>query len=115
MIKNRSIALVIILSLVTCGIYGWYWIYQSLNEMEQETGKTDGMNSTVVLILAILFPPVGYLLYGISANDQLNAVRAMRGVPEVDNKVLYMVLGFVIPIVLVVLVQNEINKYATAA
>ena len=34
--------------------------------------------------------------------------------PTADNKVLYMVLGFIIPIVLVALVQNEINQIVPA-
>ena len=33
-----------------------------------------------------------------------------KGLPAVDNQVIYMVLGFVFPLILLVLVQSEINK-----
>ena len=50
-----------------------------------------------------------------AADQNLNNVRMQRGMPTVDNKILYMVLGFIIPIVLVCLVQNEINKLTPEA
>ncbi len=113
MIKQRNPVLVLVLSIVTCGIYGLYWVYQSLHELEQTTGKTDSMNSMVVLLLCLFLPSVGYLLYGMVLNDQLNALRAMHGQPEEDNKVLYMILGFFIFVVLLFMGQSEINKFAT--
>ena len=110
MLKNRNIVTVILLSLVTCGIYGLYWIYTTAQELEDAGRSGSSMSPTVLLIVCLFFPYVGYLLFGMAADQNLNNVRAQRGMPTVDNKVLYMVLGFVIPIVLVILVQNEINK-----
>ena len=55
------------------------------------------------------------LFFGMAADQNLNNIRMQRGIPTVDNKTLYMILGFIIPIVLVCLVQNEINKLAPAA
>ncbi len=108
--QNRSIATVIILTIVTCGIYGIYWVYVTSKALETESRNPSSIDSTVLLVLCLLIPFVGYLLFGITANDHINAIKAQRGIPYADNKVAYILLGFFIPIVLVALIQNEINK-----
>lgn len=110
MLKNRSIAGVIILTLITCGIYGIYWAYDTLSSMEQVSGHEASISSVVVLLLCIFFPSVGYLLYGMAADEQINLIKGMRSGQQVDNKVMYMLLGFFLPIVLIPIVQDEINR-----
>ena len=42
-IQQRNIALCIILSIVTCGIYGWYWLYtmtEDTNRLSRDPGAT---------------------------------------------------------------------------
>lgn len=106
----RNVAMVIILTLVTCGIYGIYWTYTTLVSMEEVSGKEASVPPVVILLLCILFGPVGYLLYGMAADEQLNLIKGMTGKPQVDNKVMYMLLGFFLPIVLMPIVQDEINR-----
>ena len=108
--KQRSIPMVVILELVTCGIYGLYWVYDTLNSMEEVTGREGSISSVLVLILCLFFPSVGFLLYGMCADEQINTIKGMRGITQVDNKVMYMLLGFFIPIVLMPIVQDELNR-----
>ena len=110
MLKNRSVVSVIILTIITCGIYGIYWAYDTLNSMEQVSGRESSVGSVVVLLLCIFFPSIGYLLYGMAADEELNMIKGMRGMQQVDNKVMYMILGFFLPIVLIPIVQDEINR-----
>ena len=110
MLKNRSIVMVIILTIVTCGIYGLYWVYDTLRSMELETGTEGSVGATVCLLLCIFLSPVGFILFGMAADEQLNMIKAKRNIPQVDNKVMYMLLGFFISIVLIALVQDEINR-----
>ena len=51
MLKNRSIVAVIILTIVTCGIYGIYWACDTLNGMEQTSGHEASVGAVVVLLL----------------------------------------------------------------
>ena len=110
MLKQRGVVEVILLTIITCGIYGIYWVYDTLNGMEQITGHQSSANSVVCLLLCIFFPSIGYLLFGMAADEQINIIKASRGIPAVDNKVMYMILGFFLPIVLIPIVQDEINK-----
>lgn len=107
--QKRSVATVIILTLVTCGIYGLYWLYVTADGLEKE-GQTGGTSATVQVVLALFLSVVGYIVFGIAADANLNAIKARRGIPQGDNKVVYILLGLFVPIVLIGVVQNEINK-----
>ena len=111
MLKNRSIALVIILSIVTCGIYSLYWTFVTMDALDKEGGAS---NMPVIAQFLLCFFYVGYILFGINADANINAIKAKKGMETADNKVLWLILGFVLPIVLVVLIQAEINKLAEA-
>ena len=112
MLKQRGVVEVIILTLVTCGIYGLYWVYDTMSGFEQTTGKESGINAVACLLLCIFLPSIGYLVYGMSADEQLKQIKESRGIPAEDNKVMYMLLGFFLPIVLIPIIQDEINKLA---
>lgn len=111
MLTRREIVTVILLSIVTCGIYSIYWTYVTMEALDRE-GQSSNMPVIAQFLLALFLGSVGYLLFGMNANANLNAIRARRGYPQKDDQVLYMILGFVIPIVLVCMVQDEINKLA---
>lgn len=114
MLQNRSVALVVVLCLVTCGIYPLYWLYQTATGLENEGKSGSGLDPVILVILSFFLGCVGYLLFGMAADQNLNNIKTQRGMPTADNKVLYMVLGFLIPIVLVAIVQNEINQIVPA-
>lgn len=109
MLTKRSIATVILLSIVTCGIYSLYWSWVTIHELDA-AGNSSNMEPLVQFIL--LFFYVGYILFGINADANINAVRQKNGLPVKDNKVLWLILGLFLPIVLVILVQSEINELA---
>lgn len=109
MLKNRSVALVIVLSLVTCGIYSLYWTYVTMDALDKE-GQASNMPVIAQFLLCFFY--VGYLIFGMNANSNINAIKQSRGIGTSDNQVLWMVLGLVFPIVLVAIVQNEINQLA---
>ena len=54
--QERGIGFVIVLSLVTLGIYGLYWFYKSFSEVHKHRGE--GVNGIVGLLLCFII--VGY-------------------------------------------------------
>ena len=115
MLTNRSVVTVIILTIVTCGIYSFYWVFKASEELENAGQSGSSLSPAVTLVLCLLISPVGFLLFGMNADQNLNNIKARSGRPASDNKVLYMILGFIFPIVLIALVQNEINQLAGPA
>ena len=54
--QPRGVAFVIILSIITLGIYSLYWVYKTQEEMKQHTG--DGLGGVLGLVVWILISPV---------------------------------------------------------
>ena len=53
-ITNRSIVTAVILSIVTCGIYGIYWFVCLTNEANQASGDTNATSGGMALLFTIL-------------------------------------------------------------
>jgi hypothetical protein len=60
----RATGLCILLFIVTLGIYGWYWYYQTHEDMKRRTGR--GLGGVVALVLAIL---VGFVMPFFTASE----------------------------------------------
>lgn len=110
--KKRSVATVVILCLITCGIYGWYWTYVTCTELQKESGVSK-IPPIGTMLLMIFTSAVGGALLGWDCNETINAIKEQRGLPKEDNSVLWIVLGVLVPVVTIALVQNEINHMDT--
>ena len=50
MVQQKNIALCIVLSLVTCGIYGIYWFITLTNDLNTATGEEDTTGGMAFLL-----------------------------------------------------------------
>lgn len=112
--ENRNLAVSIILSLVTCGIYGLYWFYTIARDFEAaNTQSRIGISPGVVLLLDIvtgnIFGIYAYYKWG----KQTYEVASALGMPAEDKSTLYLVLGIFIPIVAMALIQNDFNTWSS--
>ena len=69
--KVRSTGVCILLFIVTLGIYGWFWYYQTHEDMKRHTGR--GLGGVVALILAIF---VGFVMPFFSSSEVGNMQEA---------------------------------------
>ena len=51
MVKQRSVGLCIVLSVITCGIYGLYWLGEKLDQARAEHGAPTGSLAILYLVL----------------------------------------------------------------
>ena len=110
-IKNRSIPMCVILSIVTVGIYGIYWFIMITNEsnaLAPNNATTSGGKAFLLTIVTIG-------IYSIYWNYKLGAkVDEMKGT-ESNTAILYLIIGLVgFSIINCCLAQSEINKHANA-
>ena len=109
MLEKRGVATVVVFSILTCGIYMVYWTYVTCQALQQQ-GKKTSIPVILTTLMMLFFSSVGGLLLGMDADDNINAIKEMHGMPKADNKILWMLLGFFIPVVTIALVQSEINS-----
>jgi hypothetical protein len=58
--KPRGILFVIVLSIVTFGMYHLYWYYKNFEEMKRHTGN--GIGGILGLLIAIVFNPINWFV-----------------------------------------------------
>lgn len=116
--QKRSIASLIILSIVTCGIYSLYWIASVSNDIEATLGeKSDGACRSGGLVILFSFLTCGiYTLYWFYKEGQrLEFICSDKGVRRGNEPWLYLVLDiFGLGIVSMALMQDDINRIADA-
>lgn len=106
-IKQRNLVTCILLTLVTCGIYGIYWVVMLAREA---VSVKDPQDSAILEIVLMLFLPfLGVFL----VEKKFAEGCAAKGIPHTDNSILYLILGLVgLGIVSICMLQNDLNKVA---
>lgn len=106
-IERRSIPLSIILTIVTCGIYGLYWIVKLNDEINQLAGEPNATSSGMVILLSIITCGIYefYWLYKMGERgDKIKGVNSSSGI-------LYIVIAVLgLGIIDFCLIQDTINK-----
>lgn len=113
-ITQRSIPVCIILSIVTCGIYGLYWLYCLVEDLNAACQDGDATGGGMVVLLSIVTCDI-YLLYWLyKAGGKVNQLHYLSGQREDSSLgILYLLLSiFGAGIVSYALIQNELNKVA---
>ena len=99
--KNRNIAVAIILSIITCGIYAIYWFICLTNDSNEmsETDKT--ASGGVAFILGIITFGIYWLYWCYKLGQKVG-----------DSAILYLLLNFIgFGWVDYILAQSKINNY----
>ncbi len=115
MIKERNIAICVILSIITCGIYGIYWEVCLVNDVNTVADTPNDTSGVMVIILGIITCSI-YLLYWMyKSGEKIQTAEEKRGISGAENQgLIYLILAiFGFGIVSWCLIQNELNKMAT--
>ena len=113
MIERRNIAVCIVLTLVTCGIYGIYWIVCLTNDVNTVSGDVNGTSGGMVVLLTIVTCGINGMYWAYKQGEKLDFTKNNRGIPSSNSGVLYLILQiFGFGIIAYALMQNELNKLA---
>lgn len=58
--RPRGVVFVILLTIITLGIYHLYWTFKTCEEMKRHTGE--GIGGVLALVIAIVFNPVNWFV-----------------------------------------------------
>jgi len=99
MVKKRNIAMVYLLSFITFGIYGIYWMVVTKNEI-------NGLGAEIPTAWLIIIPIANiYWMYKYCEGFS-------EKVKKDDNPILWFVLYILVGIIMPAIVQSELNKLA---
>ena len=104
--KNRSVVAVVLLSIITCGIYSLYWYYVMAEDMNNaDKTKPDLTNFIVAILLTIITCGI----YGIYW--QFRFYEKSDAVTKKSNLIIYFILSlFGFSIISNALLQSDINE-----
>ena len=108
--ETKGIVVCILLSIVTCGIYGLIWQYSIIKKIKLLNNDTSGCAGEFVC--CILVPFYAFYWYYTRAG-KLSDGAARYGIRISNNGVLYLILAiFALSIVNICLMQNDLNTIA---
>lgn len=114
-IKKRDIAMCIVLSIITCGIYGIYWLICLVDDLNVASGRVGDTSGGMVFLLTLVTCGIYGIYWAYKAGEKIAYVKQRNtGEQDSSSSVLYLVLSLVgFSIVVYALIQSELNKVAT--
>lgn len=109
--QPRSVAMCIVLTLITCGIYGIYWIYCIHEDVQEVCGRPMSVGGGAVILLTFLTCGI----YGVYWHYKMGQLLdEAKGTPGAYSGILYLVLSiFGLDIIALALMQSELNCFTT--
>ena len=114
MIQQRNVAVCIILSIVTCGIYGIYW-FIVLTDDANAVSMSAGSNTSggVAFLLSLITCGIYGLYWMYKQGEKIDQAKQQKNIPSSNSGILYLILAVVgFSIISYALMQNELNKLA---
>ena len=113
LVKNRSIALSIILSIITCGIYGLFWYAFMVDDANKVSGEYDSTSGGLTILYSLLTCGLYKIYWSYKVGKQLYNAGLNYGKDISDNSILYLILSlFGLSIISDALIQNDLNSFS---
>ncbi len=111
-VQQRSIAVCIILSLITCGIYSLYWIYVLNQDVNSVAGEEPQTGGGMVILLGLITCGIYWWFWLYKMGEKVQTIKSNNGLTASSDAVLYLVLAiFGLSIIDLALMQDTVNKY----
>ncbi|WP_017472024.1 DUF4234 domain-containing protein [Amphibacillus jilinensis] len=112
MIRQRSVAMVIILSFITCGIYTLFWMFSVTEELASATDDRAFRGGNVILFTFLTCGIYTFFWYYI-VGQKIADVQYRQNQHTNDNGLIYILLSvFGLGLVANAIIQSDMNKLA---
>lgn len=99
-INKRNLAVSIILTIVTCGIYGIYWFIVMTDDTKNVSGDINGASGGVAFLLTLVTCNIYGYYWAYKQGERIDNAKNARGIPSSNSNVLYSFLLFLVCILL---------------
>lgn len=111
MIEKRDVAVSIILSIITCGIYKIYWFIKLNDDICVLNEDYDETSGGIAFLFSILTCGIYTLYWMYKMGDKLDNVAFKNGSAQQSRGIVYLLLSiFRLSIISYALMQDFINK-----
>ena len=93
-LQQRNVALCIVLSVVTCGIYALYW-FVCLTDDTNTAAGVEGTSGLLALVLTLITCGIYGFYWAYKRGELLDKAKMNRGLPASNGGVLYLILFFI--------------------
>ncbi len=112
-IQKRNIGLCILLTIVTCGIYGIIWFFNIVNDLNIAAKTPDDKTPGTIILLTIVTCGIYGWIWLYNAGEKVDKIRQFKGEAPSNSGTLYLLLAiFGLGILDYYFIQDELNKVA---
>ncbi len=106
-ITERSIPVALILSIVTCGLYGIYWMIKLNDEVNILSGEPNATSGGMVFLLSFITCGIYGIYWLYKMGERCDRIKNAEG----NSPIIYLILGLLgFSIISYCLIQDTINK-----
>lgn len=107
-ITSRNIALCVLFSIITCGIYSIYWMIMINDEVNALAGEPEATSGGMVFLFSLITCGIYGLYWLYKMGERCDRI---KGNPYGNSGILFLILGiFGLSIISYCLIQDTINK-----
>lgn len=111
--QKRDIAVSLILTIFTCGIYGIYWFIVLTDDVKAAADDSDFQSGGVSFLLTLITCGIFGIYWAYKMGELMKKAQEKHKVPVKDNSILYLIFDVIgLSIVDYVLIQNDLNVIA---
>lgn len=111
---ERNVAAYVILTIVTCGIFGLYWMVVLNNDSLEAAGES-GTSGGTVLLLGLVTCGIYWIYWAYQLGQRIDRMNSRIGRYTDNSGLLYLLLElFGLGIVVYAVAQSELNRYYTS-
>lgn len=108
--KKRNVALCVILSFITFGLFGYYWCSKMWSDMQALTKPKKIINPFVWVILSIFTLRISSVIWMYRMGDMLDFASLKKGIEPPDITMQLIMFIPLFPVVSWAVLQSRINK-----
>lgn len=109
--RQRPVFMVLLLLVITCGLYWPFWAYLTRSELRDYLRDESISPGLEVLLCILCFPYAYYWIYKYS--QDLRRAEVQAGLVENDNALLNVLLWFLgLGVVSILIIQSQLNAVA---
>ncbi len=115
MVKEKNIAVSLLLMIVTCGIYGIIWFINLTDDVRTISGD-NRLSGGKALLFTILTCGIYYYYWSYQMGKSIYNANVKYGKTSEDNSVLYLILTILgLGVVNYCLIQSELNNFSSVS